>query len=86
MNEIKKIHDLHIFSRTAIDMSGVLKVVQAKPENVRLSTSDGDLAIDGKNLKIKKFDETSGEFSLSGEICRLAYEKPKTSFVKRIFK
>jgi sporulation protein YabP len=86
MNEIKKIHDLHVFSRAGLDATGVTKVICAKPETVRLATSDGNLEIDGKNLKIKKYDETSGEFSLSGEIISLKYEKPKTSFVKRIFK
>ncbi len=83
---VRKLHSISLESRKKCSLLGVIKVLSYGEEELRLSTSDGKLAITGKNLKIESFDEQSGSLSLSGEIDAIKYSVQKPPLLKRIFK
>ena len=81
-----KSHSLSLENRTALSLSGVSEVIKAESGEVLLNTTCGRLLVEGKDIKIKRFNESDGSLTLSGEIALLKYEGEKIPFLKRIFR
>ena len=86
MEEVKNGHSLSLLQRTKCSMTGIVKVVSATANCVVLVSSCGNLKIDGNNLKINRFSDLDGAFSMSGEISQIRYDHAKTPIMKKLFK
>ncbi len=72
--------------RKKASLSGVKKVDSSNATELILTTALGRLEIRGNELKIVKFDESSGDLSLTGNIDSIKYTGAKQPLIKRIFK
>lgn len=84
--EKRKSHSLTVENRSKAIMSGIIKVISSNQTEIWLETADGNLVINGNDMKINKFDVVSGELNLVGKINKFAYQNAKLPFLKRIFK
>lgn len=66
-------HDVTITSRKKIQMTGISDVTSFDEGQVMAQNTDSDISIEGENLKIEKFDSSSGELTVNGKINGLYY-------------
>lgn len=85
-------HNINIFDREKISISGVLNVVSFDDETVILESDLGLLTIKGDGLHINKLNLEEGEVSIEGELINLNYSDrsglmgKSGSFISRMFK
>lgn len=72
-------HEMSIFNRNAVHLSGVLNVESFDSEEFLLETECGYLAIRGQNLFMKNMSLESGEVSIEGTIYDLSYMEGDSS-------
>lgn len=87
--ERKPNHKLIMEERTRLTLGGVENVENFSDCLVLLDTSMGRLAVKGENLHINKIDVSDGDFSLTGKINSLEYQKKsgkKGGFLENLFK
>ena len=82
----KSIHSITLDERKKATLTGVNEVLSYGEEELCISTTDGNLTVKGKNIKIVKFGAEEGTLCFTGEIDLLKYAGAKTPFVKRLFK
>ncbi|MBR2968101.1 MAG: YabP/YqfC family sporulation protein [Clostridia bacterium] len=82
----KKPHTYTISERASCSMSGVEKVISSSANLINLVTACGEMEINGKNLKISKFNLEDGSLAFDGEIDSVKYSVAKVPLLKRIFK
>ncbi|MGP4063142.1 sporulation protein YabP [Halobacillus litoralis] len=81
-------HNVKIWNRRNIEISGVKEVDSFDSEEFLLQTSMGYLVIRGNNLQMKNLDLDSGVVSIKGKIYEMTYldehqgEKAKGLFSK----
>ena len=79
-------HSIIINNRKSITVSGVLEVLSFDEQIITVTTDLGELTIKGDNLKVNMFANETGDLSLEGEFCALAYTSSnKKSLSKRLF-
>lgn len=87
-NEQSK-HSVTLNDRRDMRIDGVTEVVSFDELCVMLKTQCGDMAIEGKDLKIAVLEIDAGIVVLSGTVSGVYYSDPqnkeKRSFVKRLF-
>ena len=66
-------HSLTLICRKRLELSGVKDVLRFDENAAELSTALGDLAVDGKGLRIETFDTERGIVLLTGEIDAITY-------------
>ncbi len=72
--------------RSIMHISGVSEVESFDEESVRLTTCDGELLVEGSNIKIGALDTERGEISLGGRIDGIYYASdPRESGGKKGF-
>lgn len=84
--EQKKPHGFEVKDRNFCNMYGVEKVVSSSENLIDVVTFQGGMEINGKNLKINRFDVNDGTLTFEGEIDCVKYSAPKTPLLKRLFK
>ena len=86
-NEQSK-HSITLHDRKDMRIAGVTEVVSFDEQYVMLKTQCGDMAIEGKDLKIAVLEIDAGIVVLSGTVSGVYYSDPqnkeKRSFVKRL--
>lgn len=70
---------LTLSERKELNMTGVTEVVSFDDTGVILQTSLGTLEIQGQQLQLKNLSLEGGQVSVSGHICALYYEEPKST-------
>ena len=89
MSEQQLPHKLSLNERKQLTMTGVSEVVSFDEQYVILKTQCGDMAVEGKDLKIAVLEIDAGIVVLSGTVSGVYYSDPqnkeKRSFVKRLF-
>lgn len=63
--------------RSKLTLTGAKEVLRFDEELAELSTSLGDLTIEGSNLKLKCLSLDTGTVVVEGELRSLSYEEPK---------
>ncbi len=88
MEEIREAleHDVVISSRKRLHMTGIKDVVAFDEGQIMAQNESSDISIEGENLKIEKFDSSSGELAVNGKIDGVLYyastpQKKKRSIV-----
>ena len=67
-SEIKREHEIRVSKRNDMSISGVREVVSFDEESVRLMSVEGELYIEGEEIKIGVLDTDRGVVTLSGRI------------------
>ena len=82
--------EIALIGRGEMRISGVEEVVNFDDEGVRLKSVDGELYIEGKNIKIGTLDTERGMLSLTGRINGMYYandpDKQKKGFFGRVMR
>lgn len=79
-------HSIIINNRKTISISGVTEVLSFDEQIIVVKTELGELTIKGDMLKVNRFANETGDLSLEGEFCALAYTSlSKKSISKRLF-
>ncbi len=80
--------ELHLLGRSEMTLCGVEEVVSFDSDCVRLCTCEGELMIEGENIKIGVLDTEDGRVSLSGRVSGMYYaadsEREKKGFFSRL--
>lgn len=72
--EGKREHQIILIKRAEMSVSGVCEVISFDEENVRLKSAEGELFIEGSEIKIGALDTEKGVVTLSGKINGFYYE------------
>ena len=87
-SEIKREHDIKLFGRKEMRISGVREVVSFDEESVRLMSVEGEIYVEGENIKIGVLDTDKGVVTLTGKINGFYYvnedKGEKKSFFSRL--
>lgn len=82
--------EIALVGRGEMRISGVEEVVNFDEESVRLKSVDGELYIEGSDIKIGTLDTERGTVSLTGRINGIYYatdpEKQKKGFWGRVMR
>lgn len=84
---IKPEHHLILEQRERLVISGVEEVARFDEETIVLTTSMGDLEIQGEGLHIEKLSLEGGELHVDGSIIALIYEtasREEPGFLRRL--
>ena len=85
-------HNIVLENKEKLSISGVTEVDTFDENKIVIFTSDDTLIIDGDDLHIQKFDISSGELLIEGDIYSLNYTgtvnggKGSKGFFKKILK
>ena len=86
----KQKHEIRVGMRKELYVSGVSEVESFDDTGLLLHTTEGDLTVEGKDLKIGVLDTDSGIVTVSGRIGGLYYgeesEGEKKGLFKRLFR
>ena len=66
--DMKKDHDIKLFGRKEMSISGVREVISFDEESVRLMSVEGEIYIEGEDIKIGVLDTDRGIVTLTGKI------------------
>ena len=73
--ELRLPHRVTVDGRQALSVTGVSEVLGLDENAVRLQTSEGELWIHGKGLRLKNLTPEGGQLSVSGQVDALVYEE-----------
>ena len=79
-------HKLQLSERKVLTMTGVTEVVSFDENAVVLQTSLGLLIVQGQQLSLKNLSLDGGRVAVEGSISALAYEEPRQSGWRRLFR
>lgn len=83
-------HSIILENRESLSISGVIGIDSYDDKIVILKTTEGELVIRGKNLKMHSASTETGNMSVSGEIWTLRYgdrrKDIKENFIKKLFR
>ena len=79
-------HKLQLSERKVLTMTGVTEVVSFDENAVVLQTSLGLLIVQGQQLSLKNLSLDGGQVAMEGSISALAYEEPRQSGWRRLFR
>ena len=68
VTEIRKEHEIKIIKRKEMSISGVEEVISFDEESVRLMSIEGEIYIEGEDIKIGVLDTDRGLVTLSGKM------------------
>ena len=86
-SEHKGVHEIKLIGRSEMSVSGVEEVLSFDEESVHLKSCDGELFIEGSNIKIGALDTQNGTVFLCGMISAIYYSgegNEKKSFFSRL--
>ena len=86
MEETRLPHKLQLNERKSLTMTGVTEVVSFDENAVVLQTSLGLLIVQGQQLSLKNLSLDGGQVAVEGSISALAYEEPRQSGWRRLFR
>ena len=79
-------HKLQLSERKVLTMTGVTEGVSFDENAVVLQTSLGLLIVQGQQLSLKNLSLDGGQVAVEGSISALAYEEPRQSGWRRLFR
>ncbi len=92
--EIEPVHHTILKQRESVEITGIQKINHIDQSVYVLQTVVGKMVIKGDNLEVYNLDLEKGELSVRGFVKGISYddafievaEKPKESFLKKLFK
>lgn len=80
--EQKKAHEVKIVGRREMCVSGVCEVISFDEESIRLMSSEGEVFVEGEDIKIGVLDTDRGVVTFSGKINGFYYLSDEESIKK----
>jgi len=77
MPEERLPHKLTLEERKKLTMTGVTEVLRFEETAVLLRTVQGNMLIQGRELKLRTLSLEGGQVAVEGRISALVYEEPK---------
>lgn len=84
-SEIKKEHEIKLLKRKEMSISGVLEVISFDEESVRLMSVEGEIYVEGEDIKIGVLDTDRGIVTLSGRVNGFYYVSEEKNEKKGFF-
>ena len=84
-DSVRKNHSVSIFNRDRAELAGVTEVESFHDSEILLSSSFGDISVEGENLKIDSFSVESGKIVILGNIRGLFYFDKSRNSGKGLF-
>ena len=80
-------HKLSLNDRKILTVTGVTEVGSFDENSVTLATCQGELTVEGENLKLKNMSAELGQATIEGTVSGLYYEesRPAVSLWRRVF-
>ncbi|MBE7091132.1 MAG: hypothetical protein E7363_04365 [Clostridiales bacterium] len=75
-----------VTGQSQLVLTGATAVEGVTDSAVTVALPQGKFTAKGKNLKVKGFIEEKGELTVTGHLTDFAFARPKTSFIKRMFR
>ena len=72
-SEHKGAHEIKLLGRTEMSVSGVEEVLSFDEDSVHLKSCEGELFIEGSDIKIGTLDTQNGTVALRGRISAIYY-------------
>ncbi len=67
-SEIKREHEIKILRRKEMSISGVCEVISFDDESIRLMSIEGEIYVEGEEIKIGVLDTDRGVVTFTGRI------------------
>ena len=67
-SEIKREHEIKILRRKEMSISGVCEVISFDEESIRLMSIEGEIYVEGEEIKIGVLDTDRGIVTFTGKI------------------
>ncbi len=83
--EIKKEHDVRLIGRKEMSISGVCEVISFDDESIRLMSVEGEIYVEGEEIKIGVLDTDRGIVTFNGKINGFYYVSEEKNQKKRFF-
>lgn len=80
------VHEISVFQRKRMKISGVCEVIGFDSSFVELDTSCGRMFVDGADIKISVLDTERGVVELEGGVDSIAYSSGEQTPRKSLFK
>lgn len=83
------INDIIIKNKKTVSITGANKVKKLFPNEVLVDTVNGTIKIEGSNLELMDFNNSSTTININGEINKVEYlnvKKQEESFISKLFK
>ena len=80
--------NIHVLGRSTVELTGVSDVARFEETVAVFQTVQGDLTIEGENLRIVRLSLETGEVDLAGAVSGFFYgetETPAGGFFRRLF-
>ena len=88
ISEIKKEHEIKLIKRKEMSISGVCEVISFDEETVRLMSVEGEIYVEGEEIKIGVLDIDRGVVTLTGKVSGFYYvseeKREKKGFFSRL--
>ena len=84
-SEIKKEHEIRLIKRKEMSISGVCEVISFDDEGVRLMSVEGEICIEGEEIKIGVLDTDRGVVTLAGKVNGIYYMSEEKTEKKGFF-
>ncbi|MBP3369129.1 MAG: sporulation protein YabP [Clostridia bacterium] len=78
-------HEIRLVGREEMNIGGVEEVISFDEETVHLKSVEGELYVEGKDIKIGTLDTDSGTVSLTGRISAMYYANDNGNDKKGFF-
>ena len=72
-SEIKREHEIKVIKRKEMMISGVCEVISFDEESVRLMSVEGEIYIEGEDIKIGVLDTDRGIVTFTGRVNGIYY-------------
>lgn len=83
--EIKKEHEIKLVKRKEMAIFGVCEVISFDDESVRLMSVEGEIYVEGEEIKIGVLDTDKGVVTLTGKINGFYYVSEEKNAKKGFF-
>jgi sporulation protein YabP len=83
--EIKKEHEIKLVKRKEMAIFGVCEVISFDDESVRLMSVEGEIYVEGEDIKIGVLDTDKGVVTLTGKINGFYYVSEEKNTKKGFF-
>lgn len=83
--EIKKEHEIKLVKRKEMAIFGVCEVISFDDESVRLMSVEGEIYVEGEDIKIGVLDTDKGVVTLTGKINGFYYVSEDKNAKKGFF-
>ena len=85
ISEIKKEHEIKIIKRKEMIISGVCEVISFDEESIRIMSVEGEIYVDGEDIKIGVLDTDRGVVRFTGKINGFYYSEQEKNEKKGFF-